>query len=471
MLNIYKTQGVLYGQTGGIMCDYTLINKQDRIFDAINCGVLVLDGNLNILYANKEYESITGLAKSEIVGKTSYYMVQEGMASSSVSKQVQITKKCLSIIQTFSNQKTALVTGAPVFGSHEQLSHIIITANDITVQSQLYKELTEEKEKATAYKHNFENSLAKGIIHESVAMQNVVSTAIKYSKSSSSILLSGETGVGKEVIASLIHNASDRAHNPLIKVNCAAIPHALAESEFFGYEDGAFTGARRGGVPGIFELAHQGTVFLDEIEELPLAIQSKLLRTLQDNEVTRLGDTKSKKMDFRVITATNQPLRKLINEGKFRNDLYYRINILNILIPPLRERMEDVIPLVNFKLNQLIAKYHVSKIFSGDTLEFLKRYYWPGNVRELNNVVERTFFSCDSDIIQKSDVMLIIESQEGFPQEDNSHFTLKQKMQKIESEIIYEAFLKFRTMREVAAYLGMDPATLTRKCKQYQIKF
>ena len=441
-----------------------------QVLDRVKCGVLLLDAELEILYINPEYEEITGLSQRELVGQTAHYMVESGMASYSLGAEIQQTLKPSSRVQTFSNKKTVLISGKPIMDG-DTLKIIVLTVNDITVESQLYKELKEEKEKADTYRQSFQQTLTKGIVHSGTAMQKVISTALRAAKSSSSVILYGETGVGKEVIAHLIHNASERSNRPLVKVNCAAIPHELAESEFFGYVEGAFTGARGGGSAGVFELADQGTVLLDEIEELPLSIQSKLLRTLQDHEVTRLGGrSKSKKLDFRVISATNQPLMKLINEGKFRSDLYYRINVINITIPPLREHPEDIAALVALKMDKLIAKYHVTKTYSDEAMSFLKRYYWPGNVRELENVVERLYFSVENSCIERDDILEAIEARHHEEETQSETGNLKEQLQNSEIAILREAVRTFKTMKEAALHLGIDPATMTRKCKQYNIK-
>ena len=449
-------------------CDF--IHEAGRqVLDTIKCGILLLNAELEIIFLNSEYEEITGLSRAELVGRTSYYMVENGLASFSMGAEIQRSLKPSSQVQTFSNNKTILISGKPIM-ENGSLKIIVLTVNDITVESQLYKELKEEKEKTKTYRQNFEQTLTKGISFAGPAMQKTVVAALTAAKTSASVLLYGETGVGKEVIANLIHNASDRSKRPLIKINCAAIPYELAESELFGYVEGAFTGARSGGAPGVFELADQGTILLDEIEELPLSIQSKLLRTLQDQETTPLGGrNKSKKLDFRVIAATNQPLMKLINEGKFRTDLYYRINVISITVPPLREHPEDIATLVAWKIDKLISKYQTPKIYSKDAMDFLQHYYWPGNVRELENLVEHLYFSTDRHCIEMDDITNAIKMRSGERETYINPGGLKKLIQKSERKILGGALQQFRTMREAALYLGIDPATMTRKCKQYSL--
>ena len=442
----------------------------EPLFDSIKCGLLLLNAELEIIYVNSEYEKITGLSRHELIGRTSYYMVQNKLASFSMGEKIRRSLQPSSQMQTFSNKKTVLISGQPVMESGS-LKIIVLTVNDITAESRLYKKLEEEKEKADAYRRSFEQTLTKGISQAGPAMQKVIKTALKTAQSSSSVLLNGETGVGKEVIANLIHNASARSQRPLIKVNCAAIPHELAESEFFGYVEGAFTGARSGGAAGVFELANHGTVFLDEVGELSLPIQSKLLRILQEQEATPLGGrNKCKKLNFRVIAATNQPLMKLITEGKFRTDLYYRLKVINITIPPLREHPEDIAPLVAWKMDKLIAEHHISKVFSKEALAFIEAYHWPGNVRELENTIEYLFFLTDNNCIDINDVADALGPHSKEELSSAAPGNLKNIIQKNERTVLREAMQKFSTMREAALHLGIDPATMTRKCKKYNIK-
>ena len=234
------------------------------------------------------------------------------------------------------------------------------------------------------------------VIAESAAMKGILAFLTRISPADSNILLTGETGAGKEVLAKYIHNQSSRSGGVFIPVNCAAIPESLMESEFFGYARGAFTGANKEGKAGVFELADGGTIFLDEIGEMPLLIQAKFLRVIETGEVTRLGSESSKKVDFRLVAATNRNLEEMCAQGLFRSDLYYRLNILSVEIPPLRERREDIVPLARFFLSRLNKKYNKTKI----AIRRLEHYRWPGNVRELRNVIERLFITSPTDILE-----------------------------------------------------------------------
>lgn len=273
---------------------------------------------------------------------------------------------------------------------------------------------TVEKEhlKAETYKDAFnylleQNGTKSKVVVNSMSMQQLFTHLQPAIISDSTILLSGESGVGKDVVATFIHNNSPRAKEPFIPVNCAAIPHELVESEFFGYESGAFTGASRQGRTGFFEMANNGTLFLDEIGELPFNMQSKLLRVLEDHMVARIGSKKSNRVNIRIIAATNQDLAQMVQDGAFREDLYYRLNVIPFSIPPLRERRDDIIPLAEYFLDNYNQKYGKSKRFSAEVYDVLLHQVWKGNVRELKNVVARLTILSLSDTISAKDLPLV----------------------------------------------------------------
>lgn len=310
-------------------------------------------------------------------------------------------------------------------------------------------------------------------------MQEVIARSLRAGFSDVPVIITGETGVGKEIVANIIHENSGRSGYVMIKINCGAIPPELAEAELFGYSEGAFTGAKRGGQAGIFEMANHGTVFLDEIGELPLALQAKLLRVLQEHEIRRVGSAQTYTSDFRVIAATNQNLRALVSQGKFRSDLYYRINVIDILVPPLRQRREDILPLIQMTLADLNERYARNVFFSPRALKFFEQYSWPGNVRELKNIVERLFFlqNPKSDQVSFEDVSAYADMslESGVTEErDNTEskleiLSLKERLKSYEIALIREALQECPTMRDAAQKLQIDPATLTRKCQMYQI--
>ncbi len=293
-------------------------------------------------------------------------------------------------------------------------------------------------------------------------MQQVMALAEKVAPYPSTVLITGETGVGKEVLASYIHQHSERANEPFIKVNCGAIPESLLESELFGYEPGAFTGARREGAQGLFEAADKGTILLDEISELPAKAQSKLLRTLQEREVRRVGGTWSKAVDVRVLAASNQNLWEMVQKGVFRQDLYYRIKVVEIKIPPLRSRREDIDVLLQHFLAVLGAEFNIKKTLSPQAQEVLKNYAWYGNVRELRNAVEALLITTDNEVIGVDDLpihfkknLLTIPAEEVPP--------LKESVNQAERRAIAHALEVCRSTREAAQALEIDYTTLMRK--------
>jgi transcriptional regulator with PAS, ATPase and Fis domain len=293
-------------------------------------------------------------------------------------------------------------------------------------------------------------------------MLELYENVIAVSKVETSVLLLGESGTGKEVVAKWIHASGGRASEPFIKVNCGAIPGELLESELFGYEPGAFTGAKRSGKPGLFELAHRGTLLLDEIGEMPLYLQVKLLRVLQEFEITRVGGTEAKKLDVRVISATNQDLEKKVREGIFRKDLYYRINVIPIHIPPLRRRKEDIGPLAHHFLKLLRVQYGIKKGITPEAINRLKAYHWPGNLRELRNTLERAYVISKNENIEASDLCFSDEKLQNCEKR-----SLRQQLEFFEKEIIRKQLEQSRSLREAAKILKIDPATMTRKCRKY----
>lgn len=308
------------------------------------------------------------------------------------------------------------------------------------------------------------------IIAESPEMKNLLALVNRIAAYDSTVLILGESGVGKEVIANFIHLNSSRSHEPYIKINCTAIPESLLESEFFGYEPGSFTGALRQGKAGIFEVADNGTVFLDEIGDLPLSLQGKLLRVLQEGEVMRIGGTKIRKVNLRIITATNKSLLGLVNKNLFREDLYYRLNVIPILIPPLRERRDDIVSLLNYFKEKYQIKFLIRKYFTPEAYDLLINYEWPGNVRELRNVVERLFVMTEPDDVVTPAALI----KGGFLQTRNLQITgsymvvhdvglLKDAINELEKLMIELAFQKYGSVQEVAKILGINPSTLWRK--------
>ena len=306
------------------------------------------------------------------------------------------------------------------------------------------------------YKINGTRYTIRSIITKSPTMEEIIRFALLAANNSSTVLISGECGTGKELFAQAIHNASDRWAKPFVNINCAAIPPELAESELFGYESGSFTGAAKHGKPGKFELAHKSTIFLDEIGDMPLSLQSKMLRTIQEKEVIRIGGLQPKKIDVRIIAATNKDLLKLAYEGKFRLDLYYRLKVLSLNIPPLRNHLEDIPLLVDY----FITKYNTPpkkqiKGITDDALKYLDSYNWPGNIRELENLIQRAIIFCKGDFIKMEDL--------GFDYGDENADKIY-SLSGVEREAIFKALeITKGNKLKATKLLGISRSTLYKK--------
>ncbi len=311
------------------------------------------------------------------------------------------------------------------------------------------------------------------IVAESPKMKELLTLASKVAKSQATVLISGESGTGKEVLANLIYRLSPRAHKPFLKINCAAIPEGLLESELFGHEKGAFTGADRL-KQGLFELAHGGTIFLDEIGDMPFALQAKLLRVLQEGTFRRVGGIKELKVDVRVIAATNQDLESLCKDGKFREDLFWRLNVVNLHLPPLRERREDIIPLARYFLKRFVQKHGKEDIkgFSKEALEVLLSYHFPGNVRELENMIERAVILAEEDYITKEDFPPVAQGPMALKEMPDLLETLPlpEAVALLEKNRIIEALKRSKWIKARAAeLLGISERVLRYKIEKYGI--
>lgn len=301
-------------------------------------------------------------------------------------------------------------------------------------------------------------------------MKLVFATANKVSSVDATVLILGESGVGKEVVARYIHENSPRSNRPFIVVNCGAIPEQLLESELFGYAPGAFTGAARNGKAGLFETAQGGTLFLDEIGELPLSLQVKILRVLESREIMRVGSTKTTPVDVRILAATNRDLEQMVANKRFRADLFYRLNVIRISIPPLRDRVDDIAPLSLYYLNLFNNRYHQKKRFSYEIKSELERYPWPGNIRELKNAVEQMVVLGYDELLQTADLPWY-QQQSGEAQARHVQVSgilpLKQALEETEKQLLENTLKKYRTSRQISRVIGIDQSTVVRKLNKY----
>lgn len=471
-----------------------LKEKMERIIENSYDYIFVTDDLGNVKKINDAYTRITGYKAEEIMGENIFNLVKKGYFDRAATIDVIETRKAVTLTQTLKSGKTVLVTGNPIFSENGEFIGVVTNGRDITELNRLKSEV----KKAEGLSRHYQNELLKfqldnsgDYIVASSKMAEISDLVQRIARVDSTVLINGESGVGKEIVAREIHRNSLRADKPYVSVNCAAIPDNLLESELFGYEGGSFTGACKNGKMGIFQLADGGTLFLDEIGELPFYLQAKLLRVIQENEIMRVGGIAPIPINVRFITATNRDLWKMVSERQFREDLYYRLNVVQVRIPPLRERKEEIPVFVDYFIGMLNKKYKLDRHFNQNLIEGMMKYDWPGNIRELRNALEQAYvttpgsFITDIKLGPQQELHLSTESVGSEEQvykefkgsknhkenhEDINGITLKDALQKYECRIIKEAMTEHVTTRKAAAALGVSQATIWRKAKQYDIE-
>lgn len=460
----------------------------DTLLDHFDDAVIILNNHAVIEHVNKQLTEYTGIYARK--GHSMQASVDKGFLEDSAALRTLKSKKSETVNVKFRSGKTLTITSHPYYDENGEVDVIFNTARDITK----LVDLQEELKKAERMKDHYINRLNtleslvgnNKIMHSSDRMRRVVSMAVKAAQSDSPVFVWGESGVGKELIANLIHNTSTRAKNPFVGVNCSAIPSELIEAELFGYEEGAFTGAKRGGKKGLFEEAKNGTLFLDEITELPFTMQSKLLRVLQEREFMRVGGTKTIPVLARIISSSNLSQEQLLDNSKFRRDLFYRLNVIPIVTPPLRDRREDIFPLAHFFLRNMNIKYNKTIKVSMDLMAKLHHYDWPGNVRELKNTIERLVVMADRDTVDIADFMAVSQferetsyngaasQRSDTPINDDfsglSLMPMKTAFQKVEELLIRKAFIEAGNIKKAAQILQINPCTIHRRVKQGRIR-
>lgn len=450
-----------------------------RIIDCMKVGVWITDGKGTVMMVNTQSESTGGLSRKEVIGKTMEELIEIGyiLYESSVLKAIKSHKE-ESIVQALGEGGHLLATSVPMFYKNE-VDLIICIERDITDIVNLEELLN--KQKTITYSLRKELESFKGVrtdgneemIANSMAMIKIRDRAINIGKTDATVIITGESGTGKEVLANLIQKSSKRADEPFIKINCAAIPETLLESEFFGYEKGSFTGADKNGKIGFFELADSGTLFLDEIGDLPLAMQSKLLRVIQEKEVRRIGGEVDIPVNVRIIAATNKDLKEEMEKGNFRSDLYYRLFVVPIELPPLRQRKEDIGQMCYKFLNEFNEEYGLHKKLSRDALEIMENYSWPGNVRELRNIIERLVVSEVGEEITSFQLQMCLKEKEEMATEQmwqaEIGLPLDEMMKNYEKHLITQALEISENATAAAKLLHIDKSTMSKKRKKYKI--
>ena len=465
-----------------LLMDKDFFKEQyEDLLELVNClkvGVYITDGEGNTLIVNDESCKTGSLTREEVTGKNMRDLERLGFVKESISLKVLRSMKEEYMIQDLGDGGKVFVTGQPVIKDGE-VKFVICTERDITEMESLKNILREKEQTTKHYEEEIEYlksktiSMLGDVVAADLQSRIVVERLLRVSALDTTILLTGESGVGKEVFANMIYKHSNRVGKPFIKVNCAAIPDNLLESEMIGYEKGAITGADKHGKRGYFELAHTGTLFLDEIGELPIHLQSKLLRVLQEREVTPVGGHSPIPLDIRLIAATKIDLLKAVEKGTFREDLYYRLNVMPVEIPPLRRRPHDIDALALSFVAALNKQYRMDKHLAVDAMEILRKYEWPGNVRELQNVIERSMVSFDGNEISKFQIEKLL-----YPKSDKEYvgvsqlpegFTMEEQLAYYEGGILQEALSRYGSASKAAQALGLNKSTMSRRMKKYKL--
>ena len=457
---------------------YEQLNKQlETVINSSADGVWVYDGEGNVITVNKAALELDQIKAEDVIGKSVYDLMDSGIFDRSVMIEVFETKRQITILsKALKSNKTMLITGTPVFDTKGELSLVVVNLRDMTQLNEVREQLEQTLLVSEKYKDELaELSLSElsnqDIIAENESMRRMLGMALKIAKmEASNILILGESGTGKGLLAKFMHQNSKRHKKPFIQINCAALPENLLEAELFGYEKGAFTGAREEGKAGLFELAQNGILFLDEIGDLPFPVQAKLLKYLDDHTIMRLGSTKPIMVDCIVIAATNRDLETLTKEKKFREDLFFRLNTFTMQIPPLRERPEDIFEMVRHYLEKYNKEFRFKRRISSKVMKFLQAYPFPGNVRELKNILKMVVVMSETDLLDetilrnlegKAELEIISDAKRGKPS------SLIDEVSAFERQILKRAMAHCRTTRELASHLNVSQPTVVRKLKKH----
>ncbi len=453
--------------------------EMDAIFDSSFDGLYITDGDGKTIRINKAIKRITDLGEEELLNKNMGELIDTGILSRSASLMVLENRMPVTTSLTTITGKLLLVSATPIFDERGQICRVVTNVRDISelnLLKQKIEQLEELKNHFEFQMNQMKVKLSGNLIFKNRQMEKLVYQAIKIAGVDSTVLVTGESGVGKELIAEIVHLNSNRKSGPFIKLNCAAIPENLLESELFGYEAGAFTGAQKGGKPGMFELAHGGTLLLDEIGDLPLHLQVKLLRALQEREIIRIGGIRPIQVDVRIIAVTNQDLEKMISKGQFREDLYYRLNVVPIQVPSLRSRREDIPILAHHFINKYNLRYKLSKSMGLDIIEAMMKYDWPGNIRQLENLVERLVVTTGPDLISLNSlpISFLMDNNKHNDQEQaiilNHIMPMRQAIETIEQLLLEKTFTMVNSCYKAAEILEVNPSTISRKARKYGVR-
>lgn len=426
----------------------------DAVLSSVSDGIIAVDNHGYITQYNPASEKIVRVAAADALGRHLTDIFPPDIPLFEAIHQGKVYNNCEIILDTGSHY---LTSGRPIIDGDGHIIGAVATLKDIKDVHKMFYTVTGQ------------SSLSFGdVIYTSKAIQRVVALAKNIAHGDSSVLIRGETGTGKELFARAIHAASSRSDKMFVPLNCAAIPETLLESELFGYKEGAFTGASRNGKPGLFEFANNGTLFLDEIGEMPTHLQATLLRVLQEGKIRRIGDTREIDVNVRILAATNADLESMIEKGAFREDLYYRLNVIPLFIPPLRARPEDIELLAQFFLQRFSVKLQKPAGAISDTaLNKLCQYHWPGNIRELENVIERAINISDGPIVLAKHIIFDHDYATSKCVAAPASLTLEEMVAEVEKDALMKAMSQYHTLRQIGSVLGLSHTAVLKKLRKY----
>ncbi|HFG9566539.1 TPA: sigma-54 interaction domain-containing protein, partial [Clostridioides difficile] len=453
-----------------------------KILEASHDEICVSDDKGIIIYCNKAFEENYGLKKEDILGKNVSFLEDSGYSTKSPIPIVLKTKTKFSLEQDTQTGKKLIITATPIFDENGHLEFTVENCRDITELNNIKNKLEDTKKQVKKYKSEVETlyrtalRIEDTVIMDGIVMRPIINTVNHVSKTDVSVLLLGESGTGKSSLARYIHHNSNRSNGPFITINCATISPQLLESELFGYTSGAFTGASTKGKVGLVELANGGTLFLDEIGDIPQNLQAKFLQLIQDRTFTPVGSLKNKKVDIRIISATNVDLVSKVKEKKFREDLYYRLNVIEIKLPPLRERRDNLVEIIKYYFNRYSSDFNLNKTISKEAMDAIANYRFPGNIRELQNIIQKILLTCTDNHITIDDLPNILTKNIHITNNGNkTHISQINKViisdskstnyknknfdtliKEYEKNIILDAYEKFGSSYKVAKHLEIS---------------
>lgn len=463
-----------HSEDPGLLRESVSLELLFQVLEAMTDGVWVCNADAYLIWVNSACEQLNDIQRDQVCGKTVDQLQGQGNYDRDVTHQVLRTGKPSAIIQKVRSGRTLLVHGVPVFDASGGVSLVVGTERDLTELNALREQIDrsrgiQEKIQSELTALSIDRFGSGSLVANSDVMQRILDTCVRVAHFDSTVLLTGETGTGKSVIAGFIHETSNRCAKPFLSLNCGAIPEGLIEAELFGYAEGAFSGSRKGGKPGLIEAADGGTLLLDEVDSFSMDLQVKLLTFLDTQRFIRVGDTRVREVNVRLIVATNQHLADRVEAGTFRSDLLYRLNVLPIELPALRDRLSDLPGLARLVLKRLSERYGQTRTLSREALDVMCRYHYPGNIRELENILERIFVMTTEEQIQVEDLPGYLSEglylSHGHPTELPFHAALNQ----LEAQYLRAACETHHRQVDIARALGVSQPTVARMMKKHDL--